>query len=87
MTKVYADELYRFFSEIAEAATRLGESDGLKRIEFARKHYLFPPTSEFFAKLGAHRPPRKPILRLTTRLIMERAEALCEQFSLGYPSC
>ena len=47
MNKVYADELYFLLSEIAEAAVRFGESNGLNQIEFARKHYVFPLTSEF----------------------------------------
>jgi hypothetical protein len=47
MATIYADNIYQFLCELAEAAEAHQNAVILDRIEFARKHYLFPLTSEF----------------------------------------
>jgi hypothetical protein len=47
METVYADRLYEFLTGLAEVAEARNDRSALERIEFARKHYLPPLTSEF----------------------------------------
>jgi hypothetical protein len=47
MKIIYANKLNSFLEELPEAARSHNRSAALERIEFARKHYVFPLTSEF----------------------------------------
>jgi hypothetical protein len=50
METVYADKLYAFLTELAEAAQAQGNQEAVRRIDFARKHYGNPLTSEFLGE-------------------------------------
>ena len=50
MEAVYADKLYAFLTELMEAAQAQGDQEAVRRIDFARKHYLIPLTSEFLGE-------------------------------------
>jgi hypothetical protein len=50
MKPVYADRVYEFLTALAAAAQTNGDLESVRNLEVARKHYLFPLTSEFLGK-------------------------------------
>jgi len=80
MPTIYADRLYRFLAELGESANSHNLLAAGERIEFAKRHYVVPLTSEF---LGVSMLALKDILSehreiLTTEQITRAEEYVTE---------
>ena len=75
--KIYANKVYEFLSELATLAASKGLGTQLERIDFARKHYIFPLTSEF---LGVSMVVLQEILRNSPGLLSEEQHARASEY-------
>jgi hypothetical protein len=69
MSSIRADRLFEFLSELEQTARSHGNSKAAERLEFARKHYIFPLTSEF---LGVSMVVLREVLNDATAMLSPR---------------